>query len=403
MDRILKIPIENELDMSLAYRKSKDAARLLNLSISGQTTFATAVSEISREIIDKAKEGLLELNISTVQGKYSLVARFTYLEVLPLDRSEGIMYASKLVPHFDRQKIGDRHSINLSVRIPSFVRIDSEKVRNVRSYFESEEEKSPYELLLEKNYELSEINERTELELHTANYIINQKNEFLSVASHELKTPLTILKGLTQIALRSSEKQDVTPFLIKINTQVQKLQDLITRLLDISKSEIDKLDYNFEQLELNNFLTDLEMLLKNLVPSHNFELITTELPVFINCDRLRLEQVINNLIGNAAKYSSENTSITVTVKTTENGYVNISVKDQGIGMNKNDLEKVFEKFYRISEVKSQVAGLGIGLYVSSRIVNDHQGKIWAESLIGEGSTFHISLPYITYFTEEAHI
>ncbi|WP_312789005.1 sensor histidine kinase [Sphingobacterium sp.] len=403
MDRILKIPIENELDMSLAYRKSKDAAKLLNLSISSQTTFATAVSEISREIIDKATDGLLELNISAAEEKYSLVAKFTYLEVLTLDRSEGIMYASKLVPHFDKHKIGDMHTLNLSVKIPSFVRIDREKVRNVRFYFESVEEKSPYELLLEKNYELSEINERTELELHTANYIINQKNEFLSVASHELKTPLTILKGLTQLALRSSERQDVAPFLVKINTQVQKLQDLITRLLDISKSETDKLDYNFEQLELNNFLTDLEILLKNLVPAHNFELITEDVPVFINCDRLRLEQVINNLIGNAAKYSSENTTIVLTVKTTENGYVNLSVKDQGIGMNKNDLEKVFEKFYRISEVKSQVAGLGIGLYVSSRIVNDHQGKIWAESSIGEGSIFHISLPYISYFTEKAHI
>lgn len=397
MDRILKIPIENELDMSLAYRKSKDAARLLHLSISGQTTFATAVSEISREIIDKAKEGFLELNITSVERKYFLVARYTYLEVLPLDHSEGITYASKLVPHYERHKDGDRHTISLSVKIPSFVPIDRNKVREVRSYFDFEEEKSPYELLLEKNYELSELKERTELELQTANYIIKQKNEFLSVASHELKTPLTILKGLTQLALRSSEDRDVTPFLTKINTQVQKLQDLITRLLDISKSEIDKLDYNFEQIELNNFLNDLEMLLKNLIPSHTFKLIPEEVPIFVNCDRLRLEQVLNNLIGNAAKYSNENTTIILRVKIGDNGFVNISVKDEGIGMNENDLERVFEKFYRISEVKTQVAGLGIGLYVSSRIVNDHQGKIWAESLIGEGSTFHISLPYTTYF------
>ncbi|WP_367331222.1 sensor histidine kinase [Sphingobacterium multivorum] len=403
MDSILKISLENELDMSLAYRKSKDTARLLNFSISGQTAFATAVSEISREVIDKAREGVLELAISFAASKCFLVARYTYIEILPLENADGLNYASKLVPHFDKKKYGDRHTISISVTIPSFVRMDRDKVKSMRFYFEFEEEKSPYELLLAKNHELSEINLQAESELQTANYIINQKNEFLSVASHELKTPLTILKGLTQLALRSSEKQDVTPFLVKINTQVQKLQDLISRLLDISKSELDKFDYNFEQLELNNYLKDLEMLLKNLIPAHQFKLITEERPVFINCDRLRLEQVINNLIGNAAKYSNENTTIILTVKTIENGYVNISIADEGIGMNASDLEKVFEKFYRISEVKAHVAGLGIGLYLSSRIVSDHQGKIWAESSIGKGSIFHISMPCTSYFTKEAQI
>ena len=179
----------------------------------------------------------------------------------------------------------------------------------------------------------------------------------------------------------------------KIDIQARKIQTLIQQLLDIAKVENGQAHYNNEQVDFNSYFSDMADLITQLVPTHQLiiELGETRL-LFI--DKLRIEQVIMNIAGNAAKYSAPGTCISISTSIAETGDLIIAVKDEGIGMSADELQKVFGKFYRVESVIKKYNGFGMGLYISSKIINDHGGELWAESTGSSGSTFKIRLPVI---------
>lgn len=233
---------------------------------------------------------------------------------------------------------------------------------------------------------------RKEAELLQSKVLEERKDEFISIASHELKTPLSTIKAFTQIAIASCDNNPdkVKPYLEKINHYTDKLSELVNELLDVSKIEAGKLKIDTLPVELSSFLKDSIQAVQHIIPDHKI-LVREIKEAIVAIDAGRLEQVITNLLGNAAKYSPGKNEIYVNTEL-NNGSVIVSVTDLGIGIPQKKLDKVFTRFYRVNEHDNQFSGLGIGLYISAEIIKQHGGKIWAESTEGSGSTFYFSLP-----------
>ena len=219
------------------------------------------------------------------------------------------------------------------------------------------------------------------------NSLNNKKDEFISFASHELKTPLTTLKGYLQLAA----KKEVSPgeYLPKINKQVERLEGIVADLLDISKIHAGKLDLNFKR-------TSLLELLKESIDSVNdtrykIVLDSPSEDFIVSVDSQKIMQVIINLLTNAIKFSSPGTTIYITAIRIGD-QVKISVADQGVGIPQQHLDKIFNQFYRVSSISKTTKGMGLGLFISKEIIEGHLGKIWAESEEGKGSTFHVQFP-----------
>lgn len=224
--------------------------------------------------------------------------------------------------------------------------------------------------------------------------IESRKDEFISVASHELKTPLATLKGFSQILISSSEKISdprILYFSHKINDQIDRLSALVNDLLDVSKIQAGKLSLNKENFEIDNLIREITVDMQNIITSHKIE-IKLSANTKICADKYRISQVMANLISNAVKYSPNAKTILITSKRV-NGHVEICVMDFGIGIFKKDISHIFERFYQArNKIRKSFSGLGLGLYICSEILKQHNGKIWVESEKGIGSTFFIKLP-----------
>lgn len=257
------------------------------------------------------------------------------------------------------------------------------------------ERKKAEEALKKSKLELEQrVLERT-MDLEKA---IRVRDDFLSIASHELKTPLTSLNLQLSMTKRwfKSGRESAFPFkkfekFIDVSqAQVRRLQALIDDLLDVSRIEAGKLQFSFEGCDLAQIVADI-------VDRHRDGLLSTvsevkliaKGPVNVQCDLFRLEQAILNLLSNAAKYGSRK-PIFVTVES-EGGLARISVRDHGIGIPKEKMETIFERFERVSSSEN-IAGLGLGLYITREIIRGHQGTIRVESEPGIGSTFIFEFP-----------
>jgi two-component system phosphate regulon sensor histidine kinase PhoR len=224
---------------------------------------------------------------------------------------------------------------------------------------------------------------------------MERKDEFIGIASHELKTPLTSLKGYLQLI--SSYKRAELPIVVKqyvekANTSLNKLQRLINDLLDVSKIQAGKLEYAFTTVNLTELMKTCVENSEHGHPSNNF-IIRDGTDYFVNGNSERLEQVLMNLINNAVKYSPQNTDVIIET-TADNKMVCVTVTDFGIGLTPEQKERIFERFYRVEDKKHMTSGLGMGLYISAEIINYHNGEIGVESEAGKGSTFYFKLPLI---------
>lgn len=227
------------------------------------------------------------------------------------------------------------------------------------------------------------------------NHLDKRKDEFLGIASHEIKTPLTSIKTYTQIlykqALAEGNQQSIT-FLEKIDQQINKMTNMIADLLDISKINAGKINYNDEKFQLSELIGEIVGDMQLITSKHKILFIKTQ-DAEVYGDRDRIGQVLTNLILNAIKFSP-NTKEIVVHQELRDGQVVISVKDHGIGIPKKDQDLVFSRFYKGETTLKNRApgGLGLGLYISSQIVRRHEGKIWLDSQENKGSTFYFSLP-----------
>lgn len=221
-----------------------------------------------------------------------------------------------------------------------------------------------------------------------------QKDFFISIASHELKTPVTSIKGYVQILQSMYEKSEDTVLvksLGRVNRQIEKLTSLISDLLDVSKIKTGSLSFHKEEFEINNLVKEVVEEMQMIHPEHEI-IFKNNTEVRVYADKERIGQVLINLITNAIKYSPEKGSILVKLKTDQNNLM-VSVKDEGIGIDKDYQEKIFERFYRV-EGKSEKTfpGFGIGLFIASEIIKQHGGNIGVTSNRGKGSRFYFSLP-----------
>lgn len=219
------------------------------------------------------------------------------------------------------------------------------------------------------------------------------KDEFLSIASHELKTPLTSMKASLQIlerfARNSTEHRQIHPFITNSNKQVNRLMNLVNELLDVTKIQQGKLQLNKSIVSLPDLISEAVEEVKH-TSQHKY--VIQEMPdVNVFTDRNRIGQVIVNFLTNAAKYSPPETKIIIGAKL-QNNTVKVSVQDFGMGVPQNKLPMLFERFYRVEESETIVQGLGLGLYICCEIIKSHNGHIGAESELGKGSTFWFDLP-----------
>lgn len=222
---------------------------------------------------------------------------------------------------------------------------------------------------------------------------MDKKDEFIGIASHELKTPLTSLKGYIQImGIYKSEELPpvIKQYIGKANNAINKLHNLVNDLLDVSKIQAGRLNYTMSDFDLADMINTAMENVRQIYPGYH---IVGEVAsnLMVNGNSERLEQVLMNLVSNAAKYSKENTEIIIKAYSND-GAVRVSVTDAGIGLSQEQMEKIFERFYRVEDKQFLTSGLGMGLYISSEIINTHNGKIGVESELGNGSTFYFELP-----------
>lgn len=220
---------------------------------------------------------------------------------------------------------------------------------------------------------------------------LDKKDEFIGMASHELKTPLTSLKGYIQLMESQNDLPEPTRvFVAKATASVNKLQHLIDELLDASKIRAGKLKVPKHELNLSHLINSCVENSQYMYPSFKF---TTEVhdEIIVNGNDERLEQVLMNLINNAVKYSPTSKSIIVRAEKDTFSAI-VSVVDFGIGMSKADQKMIFERFYRANGHDPTTPGLGMGLYISAAIIKEHNGSIRVKSKLNEGSIFSFSLP-----------
>jgi signal transduction histidine kinase len=394
MIEIINISLENEMDLVLAHKRSMKVAEKVGLTTATQTTFATAVSEIARTVIEHTDKGMLYLGLEQNKTRYSLVALVTYdSDIRFTNNDSGYFYAQKLVPEFLQSEEEGHNRIEMKIGVPRSLKLDPGKIAVLKKAFAEEEPINAYEEIKQRNVTLNKLAEVKEEELRQSRIIDEKKTEFMSIASHEIKTPITIIKAYTQMArgLGDQCSPQVTKILEKVDAQSSKLLSLVQQLLDVSKMENGSLQYNREPVPLNQFITDMVAVIQNILPHHQVITNLTD-DVVVDIDKLRMEQVFSNLLGNAAKYSGKNTQIHIECRQMGDHVIQIAVSDQGIGLSPGSMASVFDKFYRDKDVIQTHSGLGMGLYISSKIVNDHGGSIGVRSKEGEGSTFFFTLP-----------
>jgi len=224
--------------------------------------------------------------------------------------------------------------------------------------------------------------------------LMAKKDEFMSIASHELKTPLTTIKSYVQVLLGKA-RADGDNFRIdalsRVEKQANKMAMLIQNLLDNAKLLEGKFDLVIERFNTHELLTEVVNDAKIISSSHEIVMKDCE-QVFIWADRTKIAHVMENLISNAVKYSPVGSTITIGCKTVDN-QAQISVSDTGIGIAKKDQERLFERFYRVENEKiKNVAGFGIGLYLVAEILRIHESRIFVESTESVGSKFYFNLP-----------
>ena len=234
------------------------------------------------------------------------------------------------------------------------------------------------------------------------------KSQLLSTVSHELRTPLASIKGFATTLLRQDvawEDDTRREFLAIIDEESDRLSELIGNLLDMARVEAGTLRVEPEPTNLRPIVTETVGTFRLMTSQHQFQVKMPRNLPRIMADPRRVRQVLRNLVENAVKYSPAGGPIVVTVQV-QADEVQIGVTDRGIGIQPEDLERVFDRFYQVDSASTRkVGGSGLGLSICKAIVEAHKGRLWAESQVGAGSSFYFTLPVADdtgYVEEESH-
>lgn len=364
-----EIDVETQLSYQLEELENDNTLLLLILTCSSDPILITnAIASIT--FVNPAWEALIGYTFEEVKGKNPRILQSgktpkKYYKKLWRALSKGESFSSEDV--IDRRKDGSKYQIHSTI-YP--VRKGNQTVYYVQIQHDITKRK----------------------------YLEELRKEFLSAAAHELKTPLTVLKLLSQMHLAKAEKQGngvlKTGELALIDQEVDRLTRLVNDILDSSRFETGKLSLNFQRITVADLIKRVAEKIHIYANSHI--VIFGEIPkdMVVIADPDRIEQVIINLVSNAVRYSESGTTITVGV-TIEGKFALFFVKDEGIGIKKAAQKHIFDRYYQVknAQEKSRV-GFGLGLYISKEIIKRHKGKIWVESKVGKGSTFYFRLPLV---------
>ena len=228
-------------------------------------------------------------------------------------------------------------------------------------------------------------------DIHEQKLKEQKKDEFISIASHEMKTPLTTAKAYLQLLEMTLEEDDASAlYAKKASDAIDRLHSLITELLDASKIQNGKLNYTLTTFNFNEMLESTIESIQHSSKTHKILKSGMITEPFWG-DKDRLQQVIINLLTNAIKYSPNANKVLVHIEQ-DDYHLKVSVTDKGVGLSEKHLAKIFERYYRVEEHAIQFQGLGIGLYISYDIIQRHNGRMWVESKPNKGSTFYFVLP-----------
>jgi PAS domain S-box-containing protein len=226
---------------------------------------------------------------------------------------------------------------------------------------------------------------------------VRLRDEFLSTAAHELKTPVTSLRGFAELLQRGVERgQALDPAraqraILTINRQAQNLSRLVTQLLETSRLDVDRLALGREPEDLTGLVGRAVEQAQFQTDQHQVVFTAPPAAIGASIDAFRFEQVVTNLLDNAIKYSPDGGRIEVDLVQQAPGWARLSVRDEGIGIPLEQQEQIFERYYQ-AHAASHRSGLGLGLYLSRQIVERHGGRIWAEAAAGGGTRFVVELP-----------
>lgn len=231
--------------------------------------------------------------------------------------------------------------------------------------------------------------------------LMKKKDEFMNIASHELKTPLTSMKSYVQMISRrlssSYPDKQLLDFSEKANKQTEKLVLLVNDLFDLSKIQSGRLQFNFTEFNLNDLIRDCIEHIQHTSETHKI-IFKGEISQELTGDKNRLEQVFNNLLSNAVKYSPKADQVLVEL-INEETWIEVKVTDYGIGIPEEDLPNISKRFFRVEAISNNFNGLGLGLYISSQIIKGHSGEMIVESELNKGSSFRVKIP-LTRFDRE---
>jgi two-component system phosphate regulon sensor histidine kinase PhoR len=222
------------------------------------------------------------------------------------------------------------------------------------------------------------------------------RQDFVANVSHELRTPLTTIKGYAETLLEGALKEEVAfQFVQVIKRHTDRLTKIVEDLLMLSKIESKEFRLKREVISLQDLIDDVIDFVKGAAEKKNISISRNEIlsSLVLEADRNYLEQVLTNLLDNAIKYTPEGGRITISAIEKESKEIQFSIEDNGIGIPREDIPRIFERFYRVDKGRSQeLGGTGLGLSIVKHLVQAHGGRVWVESQLGKGSTFYFTLP-----------
>jgi signal transduction histidine kinase len=408
MNEIVKIRIQNELDIVLAYKRAKQLSEYTGMNISTQTKFATAVSEICRNVLEHVGEGYIKFNIIE-EGQL-------YLEALVSDRGRGItnldeimnrkfqnvnakgcgiMNSKKLVDQFFIDTKADNGTVvKMRKKIPrQHPPINSSIIQGWKDHFSNENFISPYEEIKQQNMRLIEVmdtlkikNLQNEEQIEEIQRLNSDLDKFAYTVSHDLKAPLKNIEGIIALiedSIKTSDLEDIYESCQILKNQTTRMDRLINGILTYAKE--GKQNIKKSKVDVGQLVTDVISTLK--VPKLFSININPELPVLYT-EEVLLNQIFSNLISNALKYHDKTVGkINIDSIKQDTGFI-FSVEDDGPGISKGDAEKIFTIFQPLSQKEGST---GIGLSIVQNIVSEKGGKVWVESS-GRCSKFLFSWP-----------
>jgi two-component system phosphate regulon sensor histidine kinase PhoR len=222
------------------------------------------------------------------------------------------------------------------------------------------------------------------------------RQDFVANVSHELRTPLTTIKGYAETLLEGALKEEVAfQFVQVIKRHTDRLTKIVEDLLMLSKIESKEFQLKIEFISLPDFINDVIDFVKEAAEKKEISISQSKITSSqaIEADRNYLEQIFINLLDNAIKYTHEGGKVTISAIEKDKREIQFSIEDDGMGIPREDIPRIFERFYRVDKGRSQeLGGTGLGLSIVKHLVQAHGGRVWVESQLGEGSTFYFTLP-----------